>query len=98
MGSKNKPGEFDCYANALPDEPMFILLARDPNAPALVEEWAVGRMRDIVMNLRPRSDLPMVDEAQRCAANMKRWRKENDGAWRRESPADIKNVGDDEPA
>jgi hypothetical protein len=82
MGSKNEPGQFDCYANALPDEPMFILLARDPWAPDLVEEWAVKRMRDIVLGARPKSDLPMVDEAQRCAANMRKWRKENDGAWR----------------
>lgn len=29
MGTKNNPGEFDCYANAAPDEPMFILLGRD---------------------------------------------------------------------
>jgi hypothetical protein len=84
MGSKNNPGDFDCYHNALPDEPMFILLARDPNAPNLVDEWAVGRMRDIALNLRPKSDLPMVDEAQKCAADMRRWRKENDGAWRKD--------------
>lgn len=30
MGTKSNPTQFDCYANALPDEPMFILLARDP--------------------------------------------------------------------
>lgn len=29
MGTKNNPGAFDCYANAEPDEPMFVLLARD---------------------------------------------------------------------
>lgn len=29
MGSKTNPGQFDCYANALPDEPMF----RGPPAP-----------------------------------------------------------------
>lgn len=40
MGTKLNPGNFDCYENAKPDEPMFILLARDAGAPALVEKWA----------------------------------------------------------
>lgn len=83
MGTKNNPGSYDCYENALPDEPMFVLLARDPNAPDLVDEWAVGRMRDITLGFRPKSDLPMVDEAQACARNMREWRAANDGAWRK---------------
>lgn len=83
MGSKNSPGKFDCYENALPDEPIFVLLARDPWAPDLIEEWAVRRMRDIVLGMRPRADLPMVDEAQKCARAMKEWRKSNDGVWRK---------------
>lgn len=29
MGTKNKPGTYDCYATAHPDEPMFILLGRE---------------------------------------------------------------------
>ncbi len=40
MGTKNNPGEYDCYANAHGDEPMFVLLGRDDRAPALVEPWA----------------------------------------------------------
>jgi len=43
MGTKNNPGQFDCYANAAPDEPMFILLGRDRHAPALVHLWSVMR-------------------------------------------------------
>ena len=82
MGSKTNPGDFDCYGNALPDEPMFILLGRDPNAPKLVEDWAFGRQRDINNGVRPRSDQPMVDEARRCAQTMREWREANDGAWR----------------
>lgn len=82
MGTKNDPGNFDCYANALPDEPMFILLARDTDAAYLVKEWAAKRRRDVLRGLRPQSDLPMIDEAQRCATNMIKWRRENDGAWR----------------
>lgn len=36
MGTKNRPGTFDCYAAAGPDEPLFVLLGRDPVAPLLV--------------------------------------------------------------
>jgi hypothetical protein len=43
MGTKNNPGDFDCYANAEPDEPMFVLLGRDPTAAALVRLWAATR-------------------------------------------------------
>lgn len=82
MGSKNEPGNFDCYHNALPDEPMFILLARDPSAPDLVVAWATERQRQIEKGFRPRSDQAMVDEAVRCAANMRHWRVVNNGAWR----------------
>lgn len=34
---------FDCYTKAHPDEPMFVLLARDKMAPALVREWVRQR-------------------------------------------------------
>ena len=47
MGTKNNPGAFDCYANAEPDEPMFVLLGRDPLAPFLVSIWAKVRMGDL---------------------------------------------------
>jgi hypothetical protein len=40
MGTKRDPGPFDCYKAAADDEPMFILLARDPLAPMLVKLWA----------------------------------------------------------
>ena len=70
MGTKNNPGHFDCYANAEPDEPMFILLARDPDAPTLVELWA---------NIRERigEDPAKTLEARFCAENMRNWRTEN---------------------
>lgn len=82
MGSKNEPGKYDCYGNALPDEPMFILLARDPSAPSLIEWWADNRESAIDQNLRPESDRAMVNEARQCAKNMRDWRADNDGKWR----------------
>lgn len=84
MGSKTTPGTFDCYANALPDEPMFILLARDPSAPDLVEGWAAGRIYAIAIGKKPQSDMAMVEEAQQCAKNMRAWAKEKNGAWRKQ--------------
>lgn len=87
MGSKNQPAEFDCYANALPDEPMFILLGRDTSAPDLVNDWADCRAEEIAAGKRPPSDLAMVDEARVCATNMRLWRRRNDGAWRKPKDA-----------
>lgn len=71
MGSKIAPGAFDCYANAEPDEPMFVLLARDPDAPDLVRDWAAAR------SLRDGPSDPKVLEALECAESMERWAKRN---------------------
>lgn len=68
MGTKNNPGRFDCYDAADPDEPMFVLLARDPLAPMLVERWA--RIRRDEMD----EDPAKVAEAFDCAAAMRQWR------------------------
>lgn len=46
MGTKANPGDYDCYEKARPDEPMFVLLARDPIAPFLVSIWSSIRMGD----------------------------------------------------
>lgn len=43
MGTKRNPGEFDCYAKAEPDEPLFILRGKDVSAPYLVEIWTAVR-------------------------------------------------------
>lgn len=66
MGTKNHPGAFDCYANAHPDEPMFILLGRDKHAPALVWLWAAMRELD--------GEGPSkVIEARECVQAMFTW-------------------------
>jgi hypothetical protein len=66
MGTKNKPGAFDCYANAEPDEPMFVLLGRDKHAPALVWLWAALRELD---GEKPEK----VAEARDCCQAMMAW-------------------------
>lgn len=66
MGTKNNPGEFDCYHNAGPDEPMFILLGRDRHAAVLTRVWALLRARD-------GEDEDKVNEALECATKMDAW-------------------------
>ena len=66
MGTKASPSKFDCYAKAEPDEPMFVLLARDPLAPILVRLWA-----DLTVG---RSQPEKTAEARHCAEHMELWR------------------------
>lgn len=70
MGTKTNPGKFDCYANAEPDEPIFILLGRDPHAHAAVRKWANDREAMIHAEIKPASDMHMVWEARECADAM----------------------------
>jgi hypothetical protein len=85
MATKNNPGEFDCYTNALPDEPMFTLLARDKSAPALIRTWCTIRLAEMGSGLRSVEELPQIREAQACADAMDAWREANHGAWRTEA-------------
>ena len=87
MGTKNNPAPNDCYANALPDEPMFTLLARDPDGAAVVRYWAGLRALRIDRGTAPASDEAIVSEAMSCAASMEAWRIDNDGVWRKPGAA-----------
>lgn len=82
MGTKNNPGQFDCYDAALPDEPMFVLLARDPDFALRVRKWAFNRQRAVECGERPLSDMELVREAIECASAGANWRRQNMGAWR----------------
>ena len=84
MGTKSNPGAFDCYANADDDEPMFVLLARDPGAPEAVRHWAGNYdLRKQIENsvgqgpepLNARQKRKLV-EALACADAMEAWRKD----------------------
>lgn len=66
MGTKNNPGKFDCFSKAEPDEPVFVLLGRDPLAAALVEFWATAREQI-------GEDPEKVAEARACADAMAAW-------------------------
>lgn len=66
MATKNNPGQFDCYKNAEPDEPLFVLLGRDKHAPTLIWLWSVLRELD-------GEDASKVAEARACADAMIKW-------------------------
>lgn len=70
MGTKNNPGNFNCYANADPDEPMFIILGRDPIGAGVVRAWADARPA-----LQKRGDDAKIIEALQCANAMEDWCK-----------------------
>lgn len=84
MTTKLNPGKYDCYARALPDEPYFVLLARDPSAPDLVRSWGDNRRHEINRRHRPESDGAMVHEAYDCARQMEVWRAANFNRWKTE--------------
>lgn len=65
MSSKNNPGQYDCYANAGPDEEMFVLLSRDRMGPSLVALWA--DVREMYGE-----DPAKVAEARACADRMRK--------------------------
>ena len=66
MATKNNPGKYDCYANAEPNEPIFVLLGRDKHAPTLVWLWSVLRELD-------KEKPEKIAEAQSCALSMIQW-------------------------
>lgn len=82
MATKKNPGKFDCYQKAKDDEPMFTLLARDPQFQKLVEQWADERERAIHCGERPATDVELVAEARQCAKDGADWRRKNNGKWR----------------
>lgn len=85
MGTKETELLDGCFAKAMPGEFMFVLLARDLSAPDYVDAWAFKREVEISEGKRPASDMAQVIEARQTAANMRKWRIENEGAWRRDS-------------
>ncbi len=64
MGTKENPGAFDCYTRAEPDEPMFVLLGRDPASAILIEAWIALRAND---------DPAKLVEAKACADDCYAW-------------------------
>lgn len=74
--------ELDCYQRALPDEPKFTLLGRDPMFAHFIREWADHREREIKCGVRPKDDIAQVINARIIACEGEEWRRRNDGKWR----------------
>ncbi len=77
MGSKLEPGSFDCYAAAMLDEPMFILLARDDSAPDMLRNWADRRRKAVIAILSDDPDLmnPQMEPQPKDSKAWKLWRE-----------------------
>lgn len=73
----------DCYFRALPSEPRFTLLARDPEFFSHVTRWAEQREIMIRCGERPDTDMVRVSEARMIATRGLEWRRNNLGLWRR---------------
>jgi hypothetical protein len=83
MGTKLQELRNGCFAAAMDDEPMLVLLARDVSAPPHARSWADQREADIAAGRKPASDMEKVHEVRRLADEMEAWRESNDGAWRK---------------
>lgn len=70
MSTKENPGSYDCYAKLGEDEPYFVLRAKDPAAPGLVEEWVKRRAE-----MPGQAGNPKFPEALDCAQAMRTWRE-----------------------
>jgi hypothetical protein len=91
VGTKNNPGQYDCYAKAEPDEPIFTLRGKDVSAPYLVQLWTFVRRGEfdraarVVESMKndPRilalvGECEKFDEALDCALAMREWRNQLD--------------------
>lgn len=83
MGTKTNPGEYDCYAKAEDDEPLFTLLGRDRHAPGLVRQWADRYQREKVRSgtFDEKAQAKVV-EAYECADAMRLYQRDRDAAAR----------------
>lgn len=87
MATKLNPGQFDCYAKAAPDEPLFVLRSTDHRAPHLVRIWAMVRAGHFtaahneftaMIAEQPRYEYKADEkmaEAMKCAAQMENWKR-----------------------
>lgn len=73
MSTKSTPGSFRCYEAALPDEPMFVILGRDPAGPATLHFWAQERIKQ--GKTKEIDDNARIGACLRESEEMAAWRK-----------------------
>lgn len=76
MGTRNRPGQYDCWSRLADDEPYFLLMARDNSAPAAIIAW-VGDRLDRIKNgeRRGADDLAQLREALGAIRDMVAWHR-----------------------
>lgn len=74
MSTKSIPGAFRCYEAALPDEPMFVILGRDPAGPATIDFWANQRIK--MGKVSTDDDRDRIRAAVDEAKDFQQWRDE----------------------
>ena len=72
MSTKEQPGPFDAFAKLAPDEPYFVLRAKDISAPATIEAWVRFR-RGSPSKAAKADEAARLTEALACAAQMRDW-------------------------
>lgn len=77
---RNLSSQFGCLHKALPGEPMFILLGRDPAAPTAIRRWLKYRRQ------LDGQDPDQLAGAEQDAKDFAAWRVEHDGEWRNLRP------------
>jgi hypothetical protein len=65
-----------CHMDAMKDEPIFTLLARDPCAPDVVRYWMTLREAMIGRGEKPQDDHQKLDDAAKVAQDMVVWRSD----------------------
>lgn len=68
MGTRSKPGKYDCLNKLHPNEPFFVLRGNDKLAPRLIAAWA-----DAAEQMG--TPLPKVQEARQCGQDMLAWQR-----------------------
>jgi hypothetical protein len=70
-----------CLVKREEGEPMFVLLARDSTAPAVMEKWCALRDREIQQGTRPNSDeeVEHVFAVRQKIIEFRRWRRVHRG-------------------
>lgn len=65
-----------CHTVALPDEPIFTLLARDPCGPEVIRYWITLREAMIGRGEKPEDDHQKLEDAAKVAQDMVTWRSD----------------------
>lgn len=76
MGTKNNPGRWDCYANADPDEPLFVLRGQDSTASLVVTLWRAMKMEMKEQGTSQISE-EKLEEARECSLALEKWAKDH---------------------